>query len=80
MKLKKELEKKQAEVERAKRDAEYQRSQRETAERSSAAYRGKVTEIKNRVGRGVCPCCNRTFQNLMGHMKTKHPEFKENAT
>jgi len=26
-----------------------------------------------RVHAGVCPCCNRTFQNLTSHMKTKHP-------
>lgn len=30
----------------------------------------------NRVSKGVCPCCNRTFQNLQLHMKTKHPKFK----
>jgi hypothetical protein len=23
----------------------------------------------------VCPCCNRSFQNLRRHMATKHPEF-----
>lgn len=36
----------------------------------------KVTRIKNRVGNGVCPCCNRTFQNLQRHMHTKHPEYR----
>lgn len=30
----------------------------------------KAARVKN----GVCPCCNRTFQNLMRHMKSKHPE------
>lgn len=25
-----------------------------------------------RVNAGVCPCCNRTFQNLARHMATKH--------
>lgn len=25
-----------------------------------------------RVEKGVCPCCNRTFQNLAQHMKTQH--------
>jgi hypothetical protein len=24
----------------------------------------------------VCPCCRRTFQNLMRHMQTQHPTFK----
>ncbi len=45
-------------------------------ERRAAAFRGVVTRTKNRVGNGVCPCCNRTFQNLMRHMKGKHPEYK----
>lgn len=25
-----------------------------------------------RADKGVCPCCNRTFQNLARHMATKH--------
>lgn len=29
-----------------------------------------------RIHAGVCPCCNRTFQNLARHMATKHPEGK----
>lgn len=36
---------------------------------------GQVTKIKNRVGHGVCPCCNRTFENLARHMANKHPTF-----
>jgi len=26
-----------------------------------------------RLTNGVCPCCNRTFQNLHKHMKKEHP-------
>jgi len=52
------------------------REQQAAAERSAAAYRGKVTLIKNRVGNGVCPCCKRTFQNLMKHMHAQHPAWK----
>lgn len=33
--------------------------------------------IRARVKNGVCPCCNRTFQNLLQHMKTEHPDFGE---
>jgi hypothetical protein len=57
-------------------EAETHRRHAETLSRSRDAYKGKVTLIKNRVGNGVCPCCNRTFQNLLKHMATKHPEFK----
>lgn len=52
-----------------------QRSIRETAERQAAAARGQVTKIKNRVGHGVCPCCNRTFENLARHMASKHADY-----
>lgn len=37
----------------------------------------KVTRKLKRVSKGVCPCCNRTFENLANHMKTKHPEVAE---
>jgi hypothetical protein len=65
----------------AERDDEVrrQRELREAAERRTAAARGQVTRIKNRVGHGVCPCCNRTFENLHRHMTTKHPTFTAEA-
>lgn len=60
-------------------DIKYHREQREAAERRAAAARGQITKIKNRVGHGVCPCCNRTFENLQRHMTTQHPTFAEAA-
>lgn len=50
------------------------------AERRVAANRGVITRMKNRVGRGVCPCCTRTFGNLAAHMATKHPDYTKEAT
>lgn len=47
----------------------------EHLERSRNAYKGKVTQMKNRVANGVCPCCNRYFANLHKHMQNQHPEF-----
>lgn len=54
-----------------------------TAERQAASRlarldqeqaRRKTAERKlKRVTAGVCPCCNRTFQNLARHMKGQHP-------
>ncbi|WP_159103999.1 hypothetical protein [Rhodopseudomonas sp. B29] len=55
------------------------RDQREAAERRAAAARGQVTKIKNRVGHGVCPCCNRTFANLARHMAGEHPGYTAEA-
>lgn len=48
-------------------------------ERRRAAAVGQVTKIKNRVGHGVCPCCNRTFENVARHMMSKHPTFTAEA-
>jgi len=44
-------------------------------QRSKAAIKGQVTKIKKRVKNGVCPCCNRSFKNLGGHMSSKHPTY-----
>lgn len=58
---------------------ESEKSARERAvrnERRANAFKGVATRVKKRIGNGVCPCCNRTFQNLMAHMKTKHPKYK----
>jgi hypothetical protein len=48
-------------------------------ERSHAATRGHLTRTKKRVAQGVCPCCNRTFQQLLRHMANKHPDYIEEA-
>lgn len=56
-----------------------QREMREAAERRASAARGQVTKIRNRVGHGVCPCCNRTFENLARHMAHQHPTFAAEA-
>lgn len=50
-------------------------AQREAAQNSARAYKGVATRVKNRVGKGVCPCCNRTFANLQRHMAGQHPTF-----
>lgn len=33
------------------------------------------TRTRNRIAAGVCPCCNRTFQNLADHMRTLHADY-----
>ncbi len=38
------------------------------------AEKSAKTRIQNRVERGVCIHCNRTFQDLQRHMATKHKE------
>lgn len=53
------------------------RDQLHASERSKAALKGVVTRTKRRVGKGVCPCCNRTFAALAAHMEAKHPDYAE---
>jgi hypothetical protein len=72
-----------AEERRLRRSAEQRAAARlellRQEERSHAATRGHVTRKKKqleRVKNGVCPCCNRSFQNLARHMESKHPEYQ----
>lgn len=44
-------------------------------ERRLAAQRGANTRMRNRAANGVCPCCNRSFENLRRHMASKHKGF-----
>lgn len=86
--LKKELERQKAESQRelakeqqrrkwAEESRDMANKREDRAKRKAAAFKGIVTKTKKRVGNGVCPCCNRTFANLMNHMKTQHPKYKE---
>ncbi len=73
--LTEELEKQKRWTESARAETARVRESRDAAERRASAARGQVTKIKNRVGNGVCPCCNRSFTNLQRHMHTKHPGY-----
>lgn len=56
-------------------NARIAREDAEHSERRRRATVGQMTRLKNRIGNGVCPCCNRTFKNLRRHMVSQHPEF-----
>lgn len=43
----------------------------------AAGFKGQITKMKKRSAAGVCPCCNRSFQNLRRHMTTKHPDYAD---
>ena len=72
---------------RAELDAARSLASRESRRRSDAeqaarrkdyearAAKGQLTKAKNRIAAGVCPCCNRTFQNLAKHMAGQHPDY-----
>jgi hypothetical protein len=75
--LKRQLEDAERGRERARAAMTAARDQAQAAERSAAAYKGQATRLRNRVGHGVCPCCNRSFANLGRHMAGQHPGFAE---
>ncbi len=45
------------------------------AQRERDAETRKRRKIERRVAKGVCPCCNRTFEDLHRHMAMKHKEY-----
>ena len=51
------------------------RDQLEATERSLRGHKAAKTRIKNRIAAGVCPCCNRSFQNVARHMSGQHPDY-----
>lgn len=62
-----EAQKLQRELNVAKRDADWQRQLREKTEK-------KLRRAERRIQAGVCIHCNRTFQDVARHMRTKHSE------
>lgn len=57
------------------------------AKEAEAEQRAKVMQIaksynkvRQRIRNGVCPCCNRTFQNLANHMRTEHADYGDTKT
>ena len=51
------------------------RDQLQATEYQRRAAKGQLTKAKKRIAAGVCPCCNRTFQNLANHMAGQHPAY-----
>lgn len=74
-KLRKRLQREEAHLCRERARHDQTRSELEWTERSRNAHKGAKTRLMNRVARGVCPCCQRSFTNLHRHMETKHPNY-----
>lgn len=67
-KLRKQLDAERNRVEFFKREAEQAR----VLARAAKASTTKVKKKLERIEKGVCPQCNRTFSNVARHMQTKH--------
>jgi hypothetical protein len=81
-KLREQLDEERRQRQRAEqRSAQWADEAREADERAkherrrANGYKGHATRITKRAKAGVCPCCNRTFQQLARHMQTQHPQF-----
>jgi hypothetical protein len=66
----------------ARQRAAAERDLREHTEHQLRGQKAATTRARNqrdrdrrRVAAGVCPCCNRTFQNLARHMAGQHPDY-----
>lgn len=73
-----EAERLKAALDASRRIAHNERVRREMADRSRAAMQGVATKRAKqlaRVAKGVCPCCNRSFADMLKHMAGQHPEF-----
>lgn len=73
--LKAELARKTADTRWYESQLTHTRDQLQATERSLRGHKAAKTRIKNRIAHGVCPCCNRTFQNLARHMAGQHPNY-----
>lgn len=70
-----ELNQKEQQLATERKRTEWARQEVRIIDRSRRAVKANLTRFKNRIGRGVCPCCRRNFENLQRHMKTKHPRY-----
>ena len=75
-KLRAELEDEKRRTERQRKEKEWAQQATRKAERSRDSYKGKLGAAKKRHAAGVCPCCKRTFQQLVRHMASKHPGYQ----
>ena len=67
----------QRDLERSEARASERLAELETERRRHSATKGQLTKVKKRIGKGVCPCCNRHFTNVERHMERQHPELAE---
>lgn len=73
--LREQLKQTETRLQTAKNEAAWQQSQREQAERSARAQRAIATRIKNRLAKGLCPCCGKHFPEMREHIAERHPNY-----
>lgn len=78
---KSDIEEVQEQLEREKRrtgqltsDRDQARAEADHQAARANGYKGALVKTKKRIGKGVCPNCNRHFADVERHMASKHPE------
>lgn len=51
------------------------RDQLGAAVREAESVRSALLRDRQRFANGVCPCCNRSFENVRRHMASQHPDY-----
>jgi len=74
--LKEQLETERRARQRAEQRVAEVRDEVEHERHRADGYKGYAVRLRKRTAAGVCPCCNRSFENLRRHMSTKHPTFE----
>lgn len=77
--LEKQIKKLQNDLKNEQAASQWWKTEAEEKAAKLKSTRAELTETKKRVSNGVCPCCKRQFVQLTRHMKTKHPEYVEEA-
>lgn len=72
-KLQRKLEQREAELSNAQARANHAAAQRDSIAKAHK-------KMRVRISNGVCPCCNRSFDNLRQHMKTQHADYGSPST
>lgn len=65
----------EARAKREQKRREWAQQEARQADYRARAAKGQLTKARKRIAAGICPCCNRQFENVMLHMRHKHPEF-----
>ena len=75
--LREQLEREKARLESARKALTVEVQEHQQTKHALRGQKAANTRIKNRIAKGVCPCCNRHFENLRRHMTTQHPDFRD---
>lgn len=74
-KLQCELEQERNRRARAQARADREQARADHTEQRRVAQKAATTRARKRHAAGVCPACQRTFQNVQRHMVTQHPDY-----